>query len=77
MKGHDWTDEKELLATLCELIDFSNRMFLAANTKKGTKIPEPIKIPRPFKREEEEEKKGEKSMFDFFKRVGKVVKSGS
>jgi hypothetical protein len=43
----EWTVTAELLATLCELVDLSNRLFFAANRRKGVAIPPPIKIRRP------------------------------
>lgn len=43
-----WTDERELLATQIEVVDGLRRAFIMAHSKKGTKPPEPIKIPRPW-----------------------------
>jgi hypothetical protein len=37
----------ELLAWLAELLSESNRMFIAANTEKGTELPPYLHIPRP------------------------------
>lgn len=42
-----WTHTDELLAVLAELVDYSNRLFMLANTKKGTKLPDPLQINRP------------------------------
>ena len=43
----EWTQEDELLATIVDIIGVSNHMFLQANSKKGTLLPEPIHYPRP------------------------------
>ena len=43
-----WTDERELLATQIEVVDGLRRAFIMAHSKKGTKPPEPVKIPRPW-----------------------------
>lgn len=48
--GADWGTTEELLATALELIDLGNRQFLMANTKKGTRAPQPIKIRRPWEK---------------------------
>lgn len=45
--GAGWTNQEELLAAICELIDTNNRLFLMANTKKNAKQPRPLHIPRP------------------------------
>jgi hypothetical protein len=46
-----WTRDQQLLALLAELVDYGNRNFIAAHTKKGSPQPKPIKIPRPGKQE--------------------------
>lgn len=50
--GQQWGQVEELLATLCELVDLTNRMLYAANfdTKKEA-VWDPIKIPRPYGQE--------------------------
>lgn len=45
--GSDWGITEELLAKIIEIIDLGNRQFVMANVKKGTRIPDPIRIPRP------------------------------
>jgi hypothetical protein len=45
-----WTTAEELLATLIEVVDQGNRLVIMANTKKGTRVPDPIEIPRPYDR---------------------------
>lgn len=42
-----WDLKAELLASLIEVIDYGNRNFIMANSKKGTKPPQPIRVPRP------------------------------
>jgi hypothetical protein len=48
--GWAWTTDTELLADLVELADTNLKMFLRANTEKGTLIPDPIHVPRPWER---------------------------
>lgn len=45
--GVGWTRQDDFLALLAELLDYGNRQYFAFNVKKGTKIPQPIFIPRP------------------------------
>jgi hypothetical protein len=45
--GIGWRLEHDLLTTIAELVDHSNRLAYGFNTKKGTRIPDPINIPRP------------------------------
>lgn len=45
--GKGWTTQEELLSTIAEVVDYGNRLFYAANTKKGSKQPKPLFIPRP------------------------------
>lgn len=42
-----WDSATELTAMVAELVDHSNRMYLMANSKKGTRLPPPLFIPRP------------------------------
>lgn len=46
--GGQWELGHELLATIAELVDLGNRMFMQANTKEGTRLPTPLRIPRPY-----------------------------
>jgi hypothetical protein len=50
--GVGWGFQEELLASLAELVDQTNRLIFATNAKKGTRIPDPIFIPRPGPRPE-------------------------
>lgn len=50
--GVGWTQDHDFYALLAELIDHSNRLTLAGMVKKGTKIPDPIFIPRPHVKRE-------------------------
>lgn len=43
----EWGNVEELLKLVAEQLDASNRLFIMANTKKGTPPPKPIKIERP------------------------------
>jgi len=45
--GRGWDSKSELLAMIAELIDQSNRFFIAANSKRGTQLPRPLYIARP------------------------------
>jgi hypothetical protein len=47
--GQEWGNTEEMLATMCELVDMTNRTLVAMNSKKGTKLWRPLHIPRPFK----------------------------
>lgn len=46
-EGWNWTYGDELLATLVEQIDHSNRMFYVANSAKSKDVWDPVKVPRP------------------------------
>lgn len=48
--GVGWRIEHDLMSLVAELVDHSNRLLFAFNTKKGTRVPEPIFIPRPGQR---------------------------
>lgn len=43
-----WSTGEELQALTIELLDSIRRLYIQANTKKGTKLPEPIEIRRPW-----------------------------
>lgn len=45
-----WTNESELLATLVEISDAHRINYVAAHSTKGTRLPKPLKVPRPHKR---------------------------
>jgi hypothetical protein len=47
--GRDWSNADELLATLVEMTDLGNRIAFVQNTKKGTKVWEPVRVDRPTK----------------------------
>jgi hypothetical protein len=46
-----WGNAEEMLATLAELMDHNNRLYMAAH---GLDLPEPITVPRPHERVEPE-----------------------
>lgn len=54
--GKDWSTTNELLSILIETLDTFRRMYLQANSKRGTNLPEPLHIPRPWEREKERKK---------------------
>lgn len=54
--GWTWSTTEELLAGLIEVVDAGNRMFYSAHTKKGSRALEPIRIDRPWQRDEEPKK---------------------
>lgn len=54
-QGWSWGVSEYLLAAAVEQIDAGNRLFLMANVKKGTRIPEPVEIPRPGAEKQKEE----------------------
>lgn len=45
----DWGNTEELLATVAEVGYETFRVVYAANSKEGTTIPGPLRIPRPGK----------------------------
>lgn len=45
--GVGWTTQEELMAVLIEVMDYGNRLFYSANSKKGAKQPKPLYVPRP------------------------------
>ena len=52
--AHDdgWTQQDELLATIVDMLGMNNQLILAVNSKKGAKLPEPVRFPRPWEKEE-------------------------
>lgn len=53
----DWTQTHELMATLIEAVDFGNRVLWSVNRDKHSpKAPDPIKIPRPWRKDEKRRK---------------------
>lgn len=46
--GADWGITQELIASLAELVDLNNRLFIVANSKKGARTPDRIIIKRPW-----------------------------
>lgn len=46
-KPAPWTTADYLLALTAELVDKTNRILEVTFSKKGTKAPKPIRIPRP------------------------------
>lgn len=42
-----WGQLEELLALNTEILHSLYRLMFAANTKKGTRLPKPLRIPRP------------------------------
>lgn len=45
--GRDWSSTEELLASLIEMTDLTNRLLHGAFTKKGTQSWKPIRVTRP------------------------------
>jgi len=48
-----WGFNEELLASLIEQVDLSNRLYVQAHSKPGTQPPRPVQIPRPYDRVEQ------------------------
>lgn len=73
-----WTYTEELLAELIEVMDFGNRLYLQAHTKPGAHLPDPIRIPRPYDREQPKAIRrratGDEVIAMFEAKGGKVVK---
>ena len=51
--GHGWSTKEELLAIMIEVLDHGNRLFFSANRAKGARMPDPIRIRRPWERSED------------------------
>lgn len=47
-----WTNTEELLAAAVELLHTNNRLTLWANSKPGTQLPRPLKVPRPWEHDQ-------------------------
>lgn len=69
-----WTYTEELLALIAEILDQSTRLFIMANSKKGTKPPDPLEIQRPGQPSRKEREKQVRrnpthgEIVDFFRR---------
>lgn len=46
--GQQWSVTDELLAALIEEIDYGNRLYFSAHSKKNSQQPKPVKIRRPI-----------------------------
>lgn len=69
--GHKWGHVEELLATLVELVDTTNRLIYATNAdKKSPKVWEPLHVPRPY-----DKKKGPSSTEDMLSFFGTMAVS--
>lgn len=62
-----WTQTDELLATLIQVVDQSNRLFVQVHSKPNSAVPPPIEIRRPWEPEPEAQPKP--STADDVKRV--------
>jgi len=71
--GLSWSEERELLAVNIEVLDSLRRAFLMANSKKGTKPPEPVRIPRPWQKQERPAGRGTR-LRDLLSQAGLQVK---
>lgn len=45
--GRGWMAEHELLATLIDVVQVGNHMYLRAHSKKSAQLPEFVRMPRP------------------------------
>jgi hypothetical protein len=50
--GTSWSTENELQATTVEMLDAILRVYIQAHSKPNSKKPKPIKIPRPYEKQE-------------------------
>lgn len=48
--AHGWSQDTELLASIAELLDVSNRYYLSAHGVSQGQLGRPLYIPRPFRR---------------------------
>lgn len=44
-----WSTEAELQATTLEVLDSLRLLYLQAHVKKGTRLPKPIEVNRPWR----------------------------
>lgn len=56
--GQAWDTHTELQATTVEMLDALLRAYLQVHSKKGAKQPQPVEIPRPWKRTEKPRQSG-------------------
>ena len=71
--GIGWGRIEDFLALIAELTDHGNRQNFAFNVKKGTRIPDPIFILRPYQKRERS--KDPKDVARVFHRLGvRVIK---
>ncbi len=80
-EGYGWTNNEELLATLLEVTDLSNRMFYSANSGKNARQPVPLTVVRPgaaksaAKRSSGDSRKPQESSVEAIKKfMGKKIK---
>lgn len=71
-QGSQWTFDTELLAALAELLDHSNRLYLAAHKNKGAQLPRPISIKRPWDTTQEPQIASGEQVKEFFASRGAV-----
>ena len=72
--GSDWGNTEELLATVAELIDATNRLIYQVNSKKGARVWEPLRVPRPYDKKRQSQPSSSDEMLAFF---GTMAASGS
>lgn len=78
MHGKYWTTTEELLATLIEVTDLTNRLLYGANAPKGKRVWDPLEIERPAKAKPERalptpSGRGEIQAFFWGSEAGEVV----
>jgi hypothetical protein len=69
----NWSFEREMQAATVELLHTVLRTYLSANTKPGTRMPEPLQIPRPGGTQTPKRPRGT-SMRELLEIVGSNVK---
>lgn len=46
--GQEWGNAEEMLATIAELLDMTNRLLFTSTPRKGSRVWKPLVVPRPY-----------------------------
>lgn len=71
-----WSVDNELQALTVELIDSLRRMYLQAHSKQGARLPDPIRVPRPWDTSKEGRRKSGTTLGEMIAVMGMQVRRG-
>jgi hypothetical protein len=71
-----WTTDHELQALTIEMLDSIRRLYMQAHVRKGTKLPQPVSIPRPWNRAKERPTKSGTTLGEMIAAMGMQVRRG-